>query len=199
MLRIQGFFISKTLPYSFCTCVRNIVTFVIEKMKLVSFRLFLDFSATYRYKHLQHMWRAFWVVGGGGGGEKASKNKLKDTSFIFPMTSVFRTHAQKEYGKGVGVESARFHGIVNSESLWNAFCCLLCIFYCRTTAILKSLGQFENLVFVIMSTRENIRLIASMLWLWSPGVAEMPGLTTSWEEWWPHRGSWMSVHVLLIF
>ena len=27
---------------------------------------------------------------------------------------------------------------------------------------LKSLGQFENLVFVIMSTRENIRLIAHM-------------------------------------
>ena len=35
---------------------------------------------------------------------KASKNTLKDTSFIFPMTNVtilgvFRTHAQKEYGK----------------------------------------------------------------------------------------------------
>ena len=42
----------------------------------------------------------------------------------------------------------------------NVFCCLLCIFYCRTTPILKTLGQFENLVFVIMSTRENIRLIA---------------------------------------
>ena len=35
-----------------------------------------------------------------------------------------------------------------------------CIFYCQTTQILKTLGQFENLVFVIMSTRENIRLIA---------------------------------------
>ena len=40
-------------------------------------------------------------LGSRGGG---SKNKLKDTSFIFPMTnvtilSVFRTHAQKEYGK----------------------------------------------------------------------------------------------------
>ena len=38
-------FISKTLRYSFCACVRNIlkfVTFVIEKMKLVSFSLFLD-------------------------------------------------------------------------------------------------------------------------------------------------------------
>ena len=36
----------------------------------------------------------------GQGGE-ASKNKLKDTNFNFPMTnvmvfSIFRTHAQKE-------------------------------------------------------------------------------------------------------
>ena len=40
-------FISKTLQYSFCACVRNIlkiVTFVIEKMKLASFSLFLDGS-----------------------------------------------------------------------------------------------------------------------------------------------------------
>ena len=37
-------FISQTLPYSFCACVRNtpkIVTFVIGKMKLVSLSLFL--------------------------------------------------------------------------------------------------------------------------------------------------------------
>ena len=39
----------------------------------------------------------------GLGGE-ASKNKLKDASFIFSMTnvtilSIFRTHAQKEYHK----------------------------------------------------------------------------------------------------
>ena len=37
-------FISKTLPYFFCACVRNthkIVTFVIGKMKLVFFSLFL--------------------------------------------------------------------------------------------------------------------------------------------------------------
>ena len=38
----------------------------------------------------------------GGGG--VSKNKLKDTNFILPMTNVtvldvFRTHAQKEYSK----------------------------------------------------------------------------------------------------
>ena len=38
-------FISKKLRYSFCACVRNIlkiVTFVIVKMKLASFSLFLD-------------------------------------------------------------------------------------------------------------------------------------------------------------
>ena len=41
------------------------------------------------------------ILGRGRGG--ASKNKLKDTNFIFLMTNdtilgVFRTHAQKEYG-----------------------------------------------------------------------------------------------------
>ena len=41
---------------------------------------------------------------GGGGGGEASKNKLKDASFIFSMTnvtilSIFQTHAQKEYRK----------------------------------------------------------------------------------------------------
>ena len=43
MLRIGVLFISQTLPYSFCACVRNapkIVTFVIGKMKMVSFSLF---------------------------------------------------------------------------------------------------------------------------------------------------------------
>ena len=39
-----------------------------------------------------------------GLGGKASKNKLKDASFIFSMSnvtilSIFRTHAQKEYRK----------------------------------------------------------------------------------------------------
>ena len=45
MLMKGVLFISKTLLYSFCTCVRNtpkIVKFVIGKMKLVSFSLFLD-------------------------------------------------------------------------------------------------------------------------------------------------------------
>ena len=39
--------------------------------------------------------------GRGGGGGEASKTKLKDISFNFPMAnvtylSIFRTHAQKE-------------------------------------------------------------------------------------------------------
>ena len=45
MLNIGVLFISKTLQYSFCACVRNtpkIVSFVIRKTKLVSFSLFLD-------------------------------------------------------------------------------------------------------------------------------------------------------------
>ena len=33
----------------------------------------------------------------------------------------------------MGVKGARFHGSVNGESLWNIFCCQLCIFYCQTT------------------------------------------------------------------
>ena len=53
------------------------------------------------------------------------------------------------------VESARFHGIVNGESLWNVFHILL-----PNYTNFKTLGQFENFVFVIMSIRENIRLIA---------------------------------------
>ena len=44
------------------------------------------------------------ILGLGEGGGKASKNKRKDTIFIFSMTnitilSIFRTHAQKEYCK----------------------------------------------------------------------------------------------------
>ena len=43
-------------------------------------------------------------ISGLGGGGEASKNKLKDASFIFSMTnvtisSIFCTHAQKEYCK----------------------------------------------------------------------------------------------------
>ena len=45
-----------------------------------------------------------------GLGGKASKNKLKDTSFIFPMKNVtilgvFPTHAHKEYSKVLEMKS----------------------------------------------------------------------------------------------
>ena len=66
----------------------------------------------------------------------------------------------KDVKWGVGVEGANIHGFVSDESVWNLFWCFLCIFYYRNRPILKTLGQFENLGFVIMSTRENIHLIA---------------------------------------
>ena len=45
-----------------------------------------------------------------GSRGRAPKNKLKDTSFIFPMTNVsilgvFRMHAQKAYGKVLEIKS----------------------------------------------------------------------------------------------
>ena len=48
------------------------------------------------------------ILGLGGGG--ASKNKLKDTSFTFPVTnvtilSIFRTHAQEGYYKALEMNS----------------------------------------------------------------------------------------------
>ena len=43
------------------------------------------------------------------------------------------------------------------ETYFDAF---YAYFYHRNSPILKILGQFENLGFVIVSTRENIRLIA---------------------------------------
>ena len=48
------------------------------------------------------------IVGLGGG--KSSKNKLKDTSFTFPVTnvtilSIFRTHAQEGYRKVLEMNS----------------------------------------------------------------------------------------------
>ena len=71
-------FISKTLRYSFCLCVRNIlkiVTFVIEKMKLASFILFLDaFPPRPKMPFgqlnvaIQIYNTCKWRLGSGGGG-----------------------------------------------------------------------------------------------------------------------------------
>ena len=74
-------FISKTLRYSFCACIRNIhvlkiVTFVIEKMKLASFSLFLDalpprpkmpFGQLNVAKQIYNICK--WRLGSRGGGE----------------------------------------------------------------------------------------------------------------------------------
>ena len=76
--------------------------------KLVSFSLFLDappprpkmpFGQRHVAINIYNICKGH--LGSSGG---ASKNKLKDTSFIFPMTNVtilgvFRMHVQKEYGK----------------------------------------------------------------------------------------------------
>ena len=76
------------------------------------------------------------------------------------MCSTVNGTQYKDVKWGVGVQGASFHGFVNDGSLWNLFWCFLCIFYYRNSTILQILGQFENLGFVVMSTRENIRLIA---------------------------------------
>ena len=75
---------------------------------------------------------------------------------------------------GVGVEGESFHGFVNDESLWNLFWYFLCMFYYRNRPISKTLGQFENLGFEIMSTREKIRLIARAPWLSGIGIVIKP-------------------------
>ena len=67
----------------------------------VFFRLYNPFPPLdpRRHLHMLYICTATFV----GGGE-ASKNKLKDASFIFSMTnvtilSIFGTHAQKDYHK----------------------------------------------------------------------------------------------------
>ena len=63
----------------------------------------------------------------GSRGGKASKNKLKDTSFIFPMTNVtilgvFRTHAQKEYGNVLEMKSTYILNILKLLFFLNSQC-----------------------------------------------------------------------------
>ena len=92
MLKIAVLFIiSKTLPYSFCACVRytpKIVTVVFGKIKLVSFSLFLDapppldpkcpLHMLYMFIETCHCPKGILCLWGGGG---ASKIKLKYTIF----------------------------------------------------------------------------------------------------------------------
>ena len=104
-------FISKTLPYSFCAYIRNtpkIVIFVIGNMKLVSISLFQmlfpprpEMPITY----VVNVYRDMSLSKGHFGSRGESiQNKLKDTSFIFPMANitilgVFCMHVQMEFGK----------------------------------------------------------------------------------------------------
>ena len=66
-------------------------------------------SFTYVVNIYSYMSLSKGYLGSRRVGE-ASKIKLKDTSFIFPMTNVtilgvIRTHAQKEYGKVLEMKS----------------------------------------------------------------------------------------------
>ena len=66
---IEVLFISKHLRYSFCTCIRNmlkIVMFVIGKMKLATFSLFLD-AFPHRPKMRFRKWNVAINKRGGGG------------------------------------------------------------------------------------------------------------------------------------
>ena len=68
------------------------------------------YGVAYGVNVYSDMWLSKGHLGSRGGGGKTSKNKLKDTSFIFPMTNVtilgvFRTHARKEYGKVLEMKS----------------------------------------------------------------------------------------------
>ena len=79
--------ISQSLQYSFCACVRNthkIVTFVIGKMKMVSFSLFLDAypprpKMTFGQRHvainIYNICKWYFWSGGGGGGEHLKQNE----------------------------------------------------------------------------------------------------------------------------
>ena len=81
-------FISKTLRYSFCACVRNIlkiVPFVIEKMKLASFSLFLDAfppRPKMPFGHLNVAIQIYYICkwrdgSRGGGGERGCISKKR--------------------------------------------------------------------------------------------------------------------------
>ena len=74
----------------------------------VFFRLYSPFPLLDPRRHLRILYICIATFncpkGILGPGGKASKNKLKDASFIFSMTnvtilSIFRTHAQKKYRK----------------------------------------------------------------------------------------------------
>ena len=101
-------FVSKTLQYSFCACARNIlkiVMFVIEKMKLVSFSLFLDASPldprctldnlTSLYKYITCVKGVFGLKGRGFISERSHQSSDK-TRPLCKMV-VFNIHQLYQY------------------------------------------------------------------------------------------------------
>ena len=106
MLRIGVLFISQTLPYSFCACVRittEIVAFVKGNIKLVSFSLFLvafpprpkmPFGQRHFAINIYNICKGYF---GSRGGDEHLKTNWKMTNAT--ILGVFRTHAQKEYSK----------------------------------------------------------------------------------------------------
>ena len=96
--------------YSLFTHARSYL--IINTISLKSFILFSFYLYNRRnYKIPFGQWHVAININnickghfGSSGWGEASKNKPKDTSFIFPMTNVtilgvFRTHKQKEYSK----------------------------------------------------------------------------------------------------
>ena len=69
----------------------------------------LPFGQRYVAINIYNICKGHFGSRGGGGGD-ASINKLKDTSFIFPMTNIailelFCMHAQTEFGKVLKMKS----------------------------------------------------------------------------------------------
>ena len=81
-------------------------TFVRKLMSSFAYTIHIPPRLKTPFTHVVYLYNDVHLSKGhlGSGGGEASKNKLKDTSFIFSMTnikvlSIFRTHAQKEYCK----------------------------------------------------------------------------------------------------
>ena len=103
-------FVFKILQYSFCACVRNIlkiVMFVIEKMKLVSFSLFLDAflpldprcpldNGTSLCKYTTCIKGVLGLGGGGGGRGCISERRHQSSDKNRPLCKmvVFIVHQQ---------------------------------------------------------------------------------------------------------
>ena len=94
-------FISKTLQYPSCACVRNIrkiVTFVTEKVKLVSFNLFLDafpprpkmpFGQWHVAINIYNICKGRLGSKGGGGNNIFSMKKIVGSTLDLSPKAVF--------------------------------------------------------------------------------------------------------------